>query len=223
MTDTKRVAKRIADLRTSLGMTQVEFAKAIPVPQSTVSKWELAKQKPKGEHMLAMAKLAGKEINELFGLGEGPQQFGRRVQVVGALAAGDWREALEWPHDDRYDVTAPLPPKYDSVPVQAFEVRGDSMNKMYPDGSIVYVAPIHSMPDSPRSGDIVAVMRRDDVGLIEATLKEYVIDGEGKKWLVPRSTSLEHQAPINYLAPRRGKIEEVMITGVVIAGLIFAR
>lgn len=217
----KRTAKQIITARRSLDMTQTEFAKAIDDSQSNVSKWERAMFMPSPSVLFKIAQLVGKSVDEVFGTQAEAEMLGRRVRVIGELAAGSFREAVEWTHDEQYDVAVMLPHKYDSTPLQGFVVRGDSMNLLYPDGSIVYVAPLHAFPEAPKNGQIVMVMRRDQNGLTEATLKEFVVDEHGKKWLWPRSRSPEHQAPISYLGRGRAKAEEVMVTGIVIAGLVF--
>jgi transcriptional regulator with XRE-family HTH domain len=217
----KRAAKQIFAIRKSLNMTQAEFAKAIDDIQSNVSKWERAAVMPSPPVLFRIAQLVGKSVDEVFSSNAQPDMPGRRIRVIGELAAGSFREAVEWQHDDQFDVPVVLPSRYDATPLQGFVVRGESMNLLYPDGTIVYVAPLHAIAEAPKNGQVVMVMRRDSNGLTEATLKEFVVDEAGKKWLWPRSRAPEHQAPISYLGPRRGKVEEVIVTGVVVAALIY--
>ena len=217
-----RLAKKIKDLRTSLMMNQPEFAKAVgDVDQSTVSKWENDKQRPRPEQMVRLAELANVTPQQFLGV----QVVNRlennlpTVQVTGALQAGSWSEALEWPEEDRYQVPAPpLPPEWDDVTLHAREVHGNSMNRYYPDGSIVYICPITILGRKPKSGEKVAVQRVTDAGY-EVTLKEYVIGDDGKVWLWPRSTDPEHQQPLPYIDPRR-HTESVRIIGVVVGSLV---
>lgn len=213
----KAIANRIKRFRLSTGMTQKELGDKIDAHQTSVSRWERGKEAPGGLALKRLATALGVSEREILGSNK---PAGRRVRFAGELAAGDWRESLE---DDSHTTVSGdnLPPHLDNVAVQAFRVRGDSMNKVYPDGSIVYVAPIHELPGAPKSGQMVAVQRRDSHGLYEATLKEYVIDNDGKKWLWPRSDSPLHQAPIDYKKNGRGEVEEVNIMGVVVAALVF--
>src|SRR6185437_6658274 len=67
----------------------------------------------------------------------------------------------------------------------------------------------------PMNGDHVIVARRNRDGLFEASLKEYVLNDDGSRWLWPRSTDPEHQAPLQY-----GGAEEVTITGIVKASYV---
>lgn len=75
------------------------------------------------------------------------------------------------------------------------------------------------MKRKPKSGDRVVVQRVSTDGLYEVTLKEYVVDENGKTWLWPRSTDPDHQAPIRYVSKGRGT-EGVHILGVVVASFV---
>ena len=212
----KHTARQIQLLRKQAGMTQAELAKKVEVAQATISKWELGIDLPGATQASRLALVLGVTPNELLGIGAAADMpAGRRVKVIGEIAAGVWRETIEL--QDQYDVLVAVPKKFEHVPLQGFVVRGESMNKIYPDGSIVYVAPIHAVEGWPRSGQVVMVMAHEH-GMTEATLKEFVVDEKGGKWLWPRSDHPEHQAPVDY----KGKKGEVHITGVVVAALVFA-
>jgi len=214
----KLVGAKIRMLRESLGLNQAELAKKLDVKQASVSRWETERGGLDAENTAKLAKLAGTTVEELLygNLGRPKNE----IMVIGAVAAGNWVETIEWDESEQYSTGITLPPKISVLPLQGFEVRGPSMNLIYPDGTVVYVAPIHSLPGAPKSGQIVLVMRQDHHGLTECTLKEYVVDGDGKKWLRPRSDSLEHQTPINYTG---GDVASVKITGVVVAALVVAK
>lgn len=228
-----RLAKKIRDMRMILKLDQGEFGKLVgnygkshsddnAVPQSTVSKWERGVQKPTVEYMNQLAGVAGVSVEEFLGLhitNSPPAAQGRTVRVIGPLAAGDWREASQWSEDEQYEVPAPLPRKMRDMALIGYEVEGPSMNKVYPDGSVVFVAPISTLGRMPVTGERVAVQRVDAAGNYEASLKEFVQDDDGKVWLWPRSTHPEHQAPIQYVDKRR-RIDEVTILGIVMAALV---
>lgn len=216
--ENRHFAKMVKLRRRELRLTQADLAKKVDVVQPTISKYELGQDIPDGKTLSRLADALGIPERELLGVGSTvalPE--GRRVKLVGEIAAGVWRETIE--HQDQRDVMVVLPKKYENVPLQAFTVSGESMNLIYPDGSIVYVAPIHSVEGWPRSGQVVMVMRHKH-GETEATLKEYVVDAKGGKWLWPRSDHPEHQAPVDYKGKRTD--EEVVIAGVVVAALVVA-
>lgn len=213
----ENIADKIKALRTRLGMTATQLAQKIGVDQSTVSKYELGKQRPKDEPNQRLAELAGVTIGEWLGIEPVSAMDVRTkmVPVVGELCAGDWREAIEWEHDDRYEVPALLDAGMPGYPLQGYIVRGSSMNRYYPDGAVVFAAATISNGLHPANGDHVIAVRQDKRGLIEASLKEYVVEVDGSRWLFPRSTDPQHQAPLKY-----DDADEVTITGIVQASFI---
>jgi transcriptional regulator with XRE-family HTH domain len=215
----KHSARQIQLLRKQAGMTQADLAKKVGVHQATVSKWEQGDDIPGGDTLSILASLFKVHPNEITGIGvDAKSPVGRRVQIIGEIAAGEWAETHEI--DEPFFTTVPgLPSRFDRVQLQGFRVKGDSMNMVYPDGSIVYVAPIGAVSSWPKSGQVVMVMHHKH-GETEATLKEYV-ENEHGKLLWPRSTHPAHQAPLDYKA-KRGPDEEVVITGVVVAALVYA-
>lgn len=218
----RNLAKKIKDLRHGLALRQPEFAKVVgDVDQSTVSRWEAGKQKPRPEQIIRLAEMAGITPQQFLGVplpGAVPNVM-RTVRVTGELQAGAFVESLEWPLEDQYEVPAPPDPEWDDVEIHARVVRGNSMNKFYPDSSVVYVCPTSILGRRPKNGEKVVVQRVSADGCYEVTLKEYVLGDDGKVWLWPRSTDPEHQAPIAYTDAAR-KIDHVSILGVVIGGII---
>lgn len=220
------LADKIRRLRESLGLTQAEFARLLKIEdQSTISKWERGKQEPNSERNARLAELAGVSVGEWLGIKpERPREVTpvkrlplRTYRVIGEVRAGDWKEAIEWPHDDQWEVTVSVHPELPELPMKGFLVRGNSMNQYYPDGSLVFVASTISNGLRPRHGNKVLVSRRNADGLYEATIKEYVVKEDGTVWLWPRSYDPEHQAPIPFVS---SDTEEVTVTGVVMASFI---
>ena len=213
------IAKKVRELRARLGWTTKQMGIHLGVDQSTVSKYEKDKQEPKSDATVKLAELAGVTVGEWLGVEpvgdtEVPTKM---VRVVGEVQAGKWKEAIEWDHDDQYVMPVILDPRLPNYPLQGFVVRGTSMNLSYPDGSHVYVASTISNGLKPENGDHVLVVRRNKRGLHEATLKEYVINEDGSRWLWPRSSDPEHQAPIHF---NGDDSEEVTITGIVQASFV---
>lgn len=139
-----------------------------------------------------------------------------RVRVVGEVQAGDWRDAMEWPPNDQFEIEVPINKNFPGQRRYALRVIGPSMDKYYPDGSIVVCVEIASYEFTPKTGDKVVCEKRRKDGLIEATIKEIVIDENQKMWLWPRSNHPEHQQPT--LVNLRGDgDDECHIKGVVLA------
>ncbi|RVT99074.1 helix-turn-helix transcriptional regulator [Rhodovarius crocodyli] len=120
----------------------------------------------------------------------------RQIQVKGEVQAGIWREALEWPTSEWSGITVPMDNDFPGVEKFGLLVRGESMNKLYPDGTIVVVVRFADIGRPPHPGERVVVLRRQPGGsAFEATLKEYERDTRGRHLLWPRSTEPEFQTP----------------------------
>lgn len=213
-----KMAEKIKELRRKLGFSQAEFSKQIGVDQSTLSKYERGEHNPKSEPIQKMADLAGMSVGEWLGIEpvSNKDVRAKTVRVVGELQAGVWREAIEWDYDDQYDAPVLLDSSLPGYALKGYVVRGTSMNRYYPDGSIVYAAATIYNGLTPANGDHVLVSRRNKSGLFEATLKEYVVEPDGSRWLWPRSNDPEHQTPIQF-GPDS---EEVTVTGIVFSSFI---
>ncbi|AXC27584.1 MULTISPECIES: LexA family transcriptional regulator [Acetobacter] len=117
------------------------------------------------------------------------------VFVKGAVQAGRWKDAVEWAPTDWYPVYTPTNIRYPNVEKFGLLVRGDSMNKVYPDGSIVIAIKFSDIGSCPQIGQRVVVVRRSVDGF-EATVKKFDKDGKGRIILWPESFSPEYQQPI---------------------------
>lgn len=154
--------------------------------------------------VLALAQLQGAASPRLI-------NSSRVVEVIAVVEAGVWREAVELPPEERKHFPAPDLPGYEGIQVFGLEVRGQSMNKVYPDGSIAFFVRPEDL--APQEGHIVvAVAKRGD--LYETTLKELRRDKKGRMALYPLSTNANHQKPIY---PDQAGAESVEIIGVAIA------
>lgn len=143
--------------------------------------------------------------------------LGASLFVKGEVAAGVWREAWEYDQDEwevftgRADITAPLAQRF------GLRVVGDSMNEVYPVGTIVECI-AYDGSYLIDSGKRIVVQRQRDTLELETTVKELVRDADGVEWLVPRSTNPAFQRPIRADDPEDG-ITRVEIIGVVVASI----
>ena len=115
------------------------------------------------------------------------------MSIKGTVAAGVWTVAqqldeTEWQtFTGSPDVAAPLRDRY------GVRVEGQSMDLIYPPGTILEC--VRYWGTEPiKSGRRVIVQRLRDSGEYETTVKEYVIDGDGVVWFVPRSSNPAFQA-----------------------------
>ncbi len=142
--------------------------------------------------------------------------LGPRLYVKGNVAAGVWKEAWEMRADEwevftgRADVAAPIKDRF------GLRVVGESMNMVYPPGSILECVAYQGQ--SVPNGRRVVVQRVRVDGMIETTVKEFLQDETGAIWLVPRSTNPAMQAPIR-IGDHESDITSVEILGVVVSSI----
>lgn len=137
------------------------------------------------------------------------------ISVVGKIEAGAYVDAVEWDPSLWYEVDVPVPTRFRGK-AKALEVRGNSMNLEYPEGSIViWVDQLDFRP--ARDGDHLIVYAHNQDDAIEATVKELRLDANGRRWLWPRSDDPAHQAPIDPAQPPEG-IASIEVKGIVLGG-----
>ena len=135
-------------------------------------------------------------------VGEAPPPLKRRwaaplgtVFVRGVVQGGVWREAIEWAGSDWYALTVPEDSRWPGAERFGLEVRGSSMDRLYPEGTIVVCIRFGDIAREPMPGEKVVCLRRARTGEYEATIKEYQFD-RGRHVLWPRSLDPEFQQPI---------------------------
>lgn len=209
-----RHLERLAEIRKSKGLTQAALAERLGVEQPTVQRWEAGKREPDLTQLMELAAALGVEPSALIdpdiAVAAGPTLF-----VKGEVAAGVWRSALESPRTEwqaftgRADVTAKREHRF------GLRILGDSMNEIYPPGTIVECVSVFGHIE-PAPGKRVVVLRTNDNGDVEATVKE-LVEQDGDLWLVPRSTNPAHR-PIRIDESKDG-IVEIRIAAVVVASV----
>lgn len=174
-----------------------------------IRKLKTAKNAPKADKLAALAKVLSisyeeitkhlPEIGGFFGDAVPYQPDSvERVQVVGSVQAGVFTEALEWEDSRKYSIQIPINDGYSpDLKRYALEVKGESMNKVFPAGSLVTVIDFDEMGGRPQTGDYVTVYRRDAHGPgFEATVKALQIRDDGSYCLWPKSTDPSFQQPL---------------------------
>lgn len=135
------------------------------------------------------------------------------VWVAGHVEAGAFRDAIEWDRSLWYQVDVPMPARFRGK-AKALEIRGRSMDLVYPPGSVVVWVDVQDFR-VPRHGDRVVVYAyHEDDSKIEATVKELREDGT-ERWLWPQSTDPSLQAPVNTIDPGPD-IQSIEIKGIVV-------
>lgn len=209
-----RYLERLAELRKRKGLTQMDLADQIGVEQPTIQRWEKGKREPNFNQLFALAAALGVDPGALLDPSIAVS-IGPRLFVKGEVAAGVWRTAFELPEGDwqtftgRADVTA--------LPQHRFGLRvvGDSMNEVYPPGTIIECVSLFGNAEAS-PGKRVVVVRTNENGECEATVKE-LVEQDGELWLVPKSNNPRHK-PIK-LGEAEPGIVETRIAAVVVASV----
>jgi len=147
---------------------------------------------PTLDTILGLARALDKDLSEFVPSGARATRP-ERLKVVGAVAAGIWREQTDWAEDDCYWIEVGPSP----VPGGerfALRMEGHSMDLIIPPGSDLECLRITFGVVEAQPGDIVIVQRsRHD--LQELTCKR--LDFDGHNWVLrAESTRPEFQEPI---------------------------
>ena len=205
---------QLGALRKRRGLTQQGLADLMGVEQPTVQRWEKGKREPDLGQLIKLAGVLGVEPGALIDPTVAAP-VGPRLYVKGSVAAGVWKAALEDHEDDwetftgRADVTAEIAHRF------GLRVIGDSMNELYPPGSIVECVSVFGHTE-PEPGRRVVVLRTNAANEVEATVKE-LVEQDGELWLVPRSSNPAHQ-PFRLSEPGEDTVE-IRIAAVVVSSV----
>ena len=185
---------RIKEILKEKGISQAQLAEMMGVHTVTISK-KLSKEKEEKLDIEWIQKFSKalniSEQNLLFG-----ETSTRTVTVKSFVQAGKWQEDPHWTPEDFYDIAVPDDAALRPYSLYAAEARGPSMNRRYPEGTVlIFTSAIETMEDV-ELGRRYIVERESTDGLREATVKTLHKDENGKHWLIPESTDPLHQQPI---------------------------
>ena len=203
--------KRMKEVLKKSNISQKDAAQMLGITPGELSHWFVGRAKIKAEDLKKFCTLFHTTPNYLLN----EELETDTIPVIGYVQAGLWQEARQWEVSDFKPIYMPVDDKYKGKRIYALEVRGNSMNLLYPSGSCVVCISIEDYAEivgQIESGKRVVVQRKNPLdGTIEATVKEYNKTKAGD-FLVPRSTDPSF-IPIR---TDDGSAGEVKITGVVI-------
>ena len=203
---------RIKHLRKAKGWTQSDLAEAVGVHFTTINKYETGVTELNAAKMEVIAEALGVQVGEIFAESPPPEP----IHVRGRVQAGAWAESLEWDDGDRYPVWVPIPDQWRPFAKFGVEVHGPSMNRRYPEGTVLICVPIIEADIEPKEGQRYIVERTDTSGFHEMTVKELRFDRDGRPWLWPDSDDPKFQEP---LAADGENGDEVQIRAIVITSV----
>jgi hypothetical protein len=134
-----------------------------------------------------------------FGVGDGANSATKKnnfisLNIIGEVAAGLWMDCSEYSFDpERYDV--PADPRFSADQQFLLRIRGNSINRRAPEGSLIRCVTMFAAPREARDGDWVVVRRQRADGTIETTVKRYCVrDGVVELW--PDSDDARYQTAL---------------------------
>lgn len=181
------IAKNLTKLRSAAGLSQAQLASVSGVSQQLISQIERGINLTT-KHLPKLANALGVSVGAIDPEYQGPAPSSRTVKVTGRVQAGEWAEQWQWEDEDFYEVAVPADEDLIGYALYAAETRGTSMNRRYPEGTVlVYTSAIHTFEDI-KPGSRYIVERAAADGTLEATVKLVFRDERGKLWLLPEST-----------------------------------
>lgn len=183
---------RINELARERGLTHDDIASALGVNRVTVADWARGSVPMREDRQRKLADLFNVPFAEIL---EKPAFRGlRSVPVTISLQAGNWAEQHQFDVEIQDTIMVPDDPAYRSMNLYAGKIIGDSMNKVYPSGSIVVLSRLMHRPNEVIEGKRYHIRRTRGGQLVEETIKTLVKDGQGRLWMQPESDSPEFTA-----------------------------
>ena len=178
---------RIRQARKEKGWTQEQLAEAMGVDPVQISRWETGKREPQTSTLVKIAAALDTTLGYLAGDQLPPNAVraipgGTPRPVIGRISAGDFGTV--------YEETGESLNVDDDVYVEHkhgfwMKVRGNSMNRLFAEGTMVYIDP----NDEVRNGDVgVACVNGD-----EGTVKRIFFEPNGSVRLHPESYDPEYR------------------------------
>lgn len=217
------LADRVRQRLEALGLSQRKAARLAGLSEDTVRTILRRHTDARAETLARLAPVLGVSVDWLArGLVSEPTDSPPAPALLplrGRAAAGLW---LEGELDASPEVVLPLAvhPRWPAAAQWGLTLEGDSLDQLYPAGAAVHVVALEAFGRSPRAGDLVVLVRRRGQ-LLERSVKELRVDGQGRLQAWPRSTNPRWQTPVDF-AQDLDDGDTVTVEGVVV-GAYFAR
>nr|DAS04643.1 MAG TPA: Repressor protein CI [Caudoviricetes sp.] len=157
----KNTGEMIKYYRKKLGLTQEELGNYVGVQKSAIAKYENGRiENLKRTTIEKLSELFGILPSELLGISATSNVMTNTTNVIGVVPAGVPIEAIE-------DIIGEIeyPSRFANKEVFALQIKGDSMNKVLPDGCIG----LFEKTSTLENGEIGAIMVNGD----DATIKKF--------------------------------------------------
>lgn len=170
--------------------TQEEVGELLGLAQSSLSLILSGKRKLKNDFIMKFCEVFKVSPSDLYSSVKSIIIPHEEIPVVGFVQAGVFGDATQIPETEQIKICLSLGEQYKRMRKFCLEVRGDSMDMVYPEGSILACVLLEDYLSYNQAldGKRVIVQRRNDALEVESTVKEYrSIDG--RVWLMPHSKS----------------------------------
>jgi len=179
--------------RLARGLSQLELAERAETSFQQISRLEKGDRRLTMDWVRRLSRALGCTDAEILGLPPVPVD---PVPVRGAIQADTYQADALWPVDDWYPVTMPEDDRFAGIERYGLEVRDESANQRYPQGTILICVDVGDLSEPPKAGQRVICHRRDERGLVEVTCRG-LGDGGEDNWLWPLSNDPRHQQEIS--------------------------
>lgn len=201
---TTDIIRRIEQTGEPKGLSFAEISKGAGGGKDLIRDWKRGKGSPTVESIAAMSVFLNVPVQWLaFGVGTPERADDRRIRRIpvrcrleaGRPTQGDFTEG------EIFDVAVPASPDLDGRQLYGALVRGPSMNRLYPDGTVVILERIvESARDLAVDRHYHVEAERPD-GSWEASLKTLRRSQDGSIWMAPQSDDPAYQHAVPLLGP----------------------
>jgi len=205
--------ERLRKAMNDKGINGAELGRRIGLERQAVYNWLSGRAEPTQENLRNLAVILDVEQEWLSSGRRAKPDITLGLQLHGEVAGGVWIEVHENQDTEFRRVAVAPDPRYPTDAQYALTVRGNSVNKIAPDGSIIACVDIMASGVEVRDRDLVVVERRRG-SIVETTVKR-VRKAAGKLELWPESDDPAHQEKLA-IGPRKGD-GEVIVKALVIS------
>lgn len=149
--------KKIKELRLSRGYTQQQLADLLGIKSyTTITKWESGDNVPQGKDLIKLSKLFKVSVDDLLGIKiKGKTNTRESDYFPTAISAGLPLEVDGMTESSKISISDEILGRYKNDRSIFFvRANGDSMNRLFDDGSLLAIQPISDMYKL-KNGDIV--------------------------------------------------------------------
>lgn len=152
--------QRIKSSREARRLTQTAVASALGLTRNAVSMWERKESEPTAGTLRKLAVLLGVNYDWLAtGRGENARIV-QGLPLLGTIAAGVWEEVRSSDDLEHERVPVAPDPRYPANAQYALKIRGNSVNRIAKDGTVVICVDVVEAGIELRENDLVWVERR---------------------------------------------------------------